>query len=347
MSSPRAATSVATRRSALPARNSCITRSRCRCSMPPCSACTRRPPAFNASATVSTSMRVRQNTIADFGCSSSSTRPSVAGLLPARRDEGRLPHERQRSSGRLLASEHDAARILEMTLRNRGDSRRHRRREERRLARRRRLAQNRLEIVGKPHVEHFVRFIEHERDERLELERRAPQMIERAAGRRHDDVGAAAERMDLIAHGRAAVQRHDRQAQTRGVLADGVRHLHRELAGRHEHHPARQAASPLGGVRGESIEHRQRERRCFSGARCGLREQVVPLEEQGNRLSLNRRRLFVAEPRNGLDERLAQRERRETGLGILVHHFPFTKKGLDGFAAEPSTTRASRLPARF
>ena len=38
MSSPRAATSVATSRSAAPPRNRCITRSRCSCVMPPCSA---------------------------------------------------------------------------------------------------------------------------------------------------------------------------------------------------------------------------------------------------------------------------------------------------------------------
>ena len=42
----------------------------------------------------------------------------------------------------------------------------------------------------------------------VELQRPPPDVIERAARRRDDDVGAALERADLLVHRRAAVERH-------------------------------------------------------------------------------------------------------------------------------------------
>ena len=78
MSSPRAATSVATSSSVRPLRSRSTTRVRCSWSMPPCSASARSPRAVSVSVTASTSRRVRQNTMAAVGRSASSTRPSAA-----------------------------------------------------------------------------------------------------------------------------------------------------------------------------------------------------------------------------------------------------------------------------
>ena len=64
MSSPRAATSVATSSSVRPLRSRSTTRVRCSWSMPPCSASARSPRAVSVSVTASTSSRVRQNTMA-------------------------------------------------------------------------------------------------------------------------------------------------------------------------------------------------------------------------------------------------------------------------------------------
>ena len=69
----------------------------------------------------------------------------------------------------------------------------------------------RLEILGEAHVEHLVGFVEHEHVERVELQRLAAQVVERAARRGDDDVGAAAQRADLLIHRRTAVERDDHQ----------------------------------------------------------------------------------------------------------------------------------------
>ena len=77
------------------------------------------------------------------------------------------------------------------------------------------------------------------------VERAAADVIERAAGRRDDDVGAAFEGADLLRHRGAAVERHDGKRGAAGVLVDGLGHLHRQLAGRHQDEPARpRAAAP-------------------------------------------------------------------------------------------------------
>ena len=105
----------------------------------------------------------------------------------------------------LLGLDRDALGLAQVPLGNRRDARRHRGGEERRLPRVGRGGENRLEVVGKAHVEHLVGFVEHEHFERREVERLAAQMIERAAGRGHDDLDAAAQRADLLVHRRAAV----------------------------------------------------------------------------------------------------------------------------------------------
>ena len=53
--------------------------------------------------------------------------------------------------------------------------------------------EDRVEVLGETHVEHLVRFVEHEDVDGVEAERAAAQVIERPARRRDDDVAAALE----------------------------------------------------------------------------------------------------------------------------------------------------------
>ena len=73
----------------------------------------------------------------------------------------------------------------------------------------------------------------------VELQRAAPDVIERAARRGDDDVGAALERADLL---RASARRRrpaaTRDADALRVLVDRFGDLHRQLARRHEHEAA-------------------------------------------------------------------------------------------------------------
>ena len=134
-------------------------------------------------------------------------------LVRAIDDVGDLPDARHLAGGGFLARDRHARRILQVPIGNRQNPRRHRRREERRLARLGRRLQDGVEILGEAHVEHLVGLVEHEHLQRVELERAAPHVIERAARRGDDDVRAALERADLLMHRRAAVERQHRQAR--------------------------------------------------------------------------------------------------------------------------------------
>ena len=182
--------------------------------------------------------------------------------------------------------------------RDRQNARRHRRREERRLPRRRRRLENRVEILGESHVEHLVRFVEHEHVKALELERPAPDVIERAARRRHDHLRAALELADLTVHRRAAIDRQHRQPHALRVLVHRLGHLHRQLASRHEDQPGGLARVAF--LLADAMQHRQGERRRLAGAGRRLPEQIPACEQQRNRLALDGSRLFVTQRRHNI-----------------------------------------------
>ena len=119
--------------------------------------------------------------------------------------------------------------------------------------------------------------------------------------------------------------RDDREPEPPRVLVDGLGDLHRQLARRHQHQPARAAAAFR--VLVDPLQHRQRERRRLAGARRRLPEHVAAREQQRDRLALDRRRLLVAEGGRGGDQRLRQPERGEVrcrlvgfegGHGVMV-----------------------------
>ncbi len=189
-----------------------MTRSRWRCSMPPCSASARWPCALKVSPSDSTSRRVRQNTSVAAGSSMSRIRARAAGLC------GRWTmYATWRTRGTLPAAGFSRAIVMRAgSLRCRCGEREnpcgHRRREEGRLPCGGRGLQDLVEIVGKAHVQHLVGLVQHQHLEAAEDQRAAPHVVEGAARRCHHDVGAALERADLLMHRRAAVQRQHRQS---------------------------------------------------------------------------------------------------------------------------------------
>ena len=89
---------------------------------------------------------------------------------------------------------------------------RHRRREQQRLtsARGRRQRRDDAPDIGpEPHVHHPIRFVEHEQLDPREIGVLLPEMVDQAAGGRHDDVDAGFEgalltaEIDATVHGRA------------------------------------------------------------------------------------------------------------------------------------------------
>jgi hypothetical protein len=236
-------------------------------------------------------------------------------LLPAGDDIGDLAQARQFSGGRLLAANRHMDRVPHVAPRDRDDARRDRGREERGLARRGRRGEDRFQVFREPHVEHLVRFVEHEKPEPIELEVSAADVIERAAGCRHRGVDAPLQGADLLIHRRAAEERSDMDAEAPAVLVDGLGDLHRQLPRRDEDESGR--ATPGRGPFRDPLEERERERRGLSGSGRRLAEHVAPSEEYRNRLALDRRRLFVAESGHGCDERSREPERGESGRCVL------------------------------
>ncbi len=135
-------------------------------------------------------------------------------------------------------------------------------------------------------------------------------MIEHTARRADHHFGAAPQRPDLVIHRGAAVDGHDVQVRALRVLVERLGDLHRQFARRHQHERARPAAIGLQ-VAQQPIEQRQRERGRLAGPGRGLAEHVAAREQHRNRFTLNGCGFFVAERRDGGNQRVREAERRK------------------------------------
>jgi hypothetical protein len=91
------------------------------------------------------------------------------------------------------------------------------------------------------------------------------------------------------------------------VAVNGFGDLHRQLACRGEDEALHRAQLGV-----ELLDDRQRERGRLAGAGGGAPQHVAAREQQGNRVDLDRRRLFVAELVERRDDIRAQAERFES-----------------------------------
>ena len=141
-----------------------------------------------------------------------------------------------------------------------------------------------------------------------EMGRAVIQMIEQTARRRHQHVEALRERADLRAMRHAAEDHRDLERQARGEIAEALRDLAREFAGRAEHERARSELRRGARVREQLVEDRQRERRRLAGAGLGDADEIAARHQGRDRLRLDRRRLFVAHFGERVDEGLGEAE---------------------------------------
>jgi hypothetical protein len=95
--------------------------------------------------------------------------------------------------GRVAACDFDQRRRIEQAVGERLDLVGEGRREQQVLTPRRQLREHALDVVDEAHVEHPVRFVEHEDVEIRQVDRLL-HVVEQAARRRDDDVDAALER---------------------------------------------------------------------------------------------------------------------------------------------------------
>ncbi len=254
-------------------------------------------------------------------------------LVAAGDDVGGLAHLREPPGRRGLLRDRDAHGVLQVLRGDRPDPGRERRREQRGLARLRRRREDRVEVLGEPHVEHLVRLVEDEDRQAVELQGPAVHVVERAAGRRDDDVDPALEGVELRHHGGAAVDRKHADSHPLSVAVHGLGELHRELTRRDEDEGGRREAAP--GLAPDPVEDRERERRRLAGPRGCLRENVTSREERRDRLSLDGRRLLVAQGRELPNEPVVEPEAREGGGG---------RRRLHGRILSPAATSRTKRP---
>ena len=167
-----------------------------------------------------------------------------------------------------------------------------------------------LAHVGeKAHVEHLVRFIEHEHVDAAKVEGALAKVVKQPAGTGDDDLRAAAYAVGLRAHADAAVDRNRVEVASETEIVNRLAGLLRELAGRADDEGARTTARTVH----QLLEHRQDECRGLAGARLGQADDIATLKDRGYGFRLNGCRRLKTKP---LDVRgQLWRERK----GIKVH----------------------------
>ena len=152
-------------------------------------------------------------------------------------------HQRLRDAlgGRGRARDLDAHRIVQESLGEPGDFRRHGGGEEQRLAGERHQLADALDVGDESHVEHAVGFVDDQDLDAGQQDLAAIGEVEQAAGRRDQHVGAAGDLGLLVGEGNAADQQRDVELVVDAVFAEGFLDLRGEFARRLENQRARHA----------------------------------------------------------------------------------------------------------
>ena len=143
------------------------------------------------------------------------------------------------------------------------------------------------DVADEAHVEHAVGLVEDEDLDPRQVDRPLAEVVEQAARRGDDDLGAGAQRADLRVEADAAVDRGraDRAAARRRSGRSprpGAR-----ARGSGSRISARMTRGPPAGVRVEALEHRQHEGGRLAGAGLGAGEEVAAGEDERDRLGLD------------------------------------------------------------
>ena len=171
------------------------------------------------------------------------------------------------------------------------------RREEQRLALRWNERDDALDVGDESHVEHAVALVEHQDLHLAEVHGLLADEVEEPPRRRHEDLDALLERLDLRIDVDAAI---DAEGAQRNVLAIGLHalvHLDRELArGREDQaaHRMQRRREALGGHGREALQERQREAGGLAGAGLRGAEEVASRKDDGNGLRLDGGRFGIA-----------------------------------------------------
>ena len=172
------------------------------------------------------------------------------------------------------------------------DRPRHGCRKQKRLPRRGKLGTDALDVRNEAHVEHAVRFVDHQQFASVKEDVAAIKQIHQPPGRGNQHVDAFFERLHLITHRNAADQQGHGELVVLAVFFEIFGNLRGQFARRLKNERARHpcAAAPMG----KNVDHRQDEAGRF--ARSGLRNtnQIAHHQHRRDGARLDRGRLGIA-----------------------------------------------------
>ncbi len=169
-------------------------------------------------------------------------------------------------------------------------------------------------------VSHVVGFVDHRNLDTRQHQAAPLEQVDQSAGRRDDKVDAPVQRVDLLAIGRTAEDATQLQAERLTEGTQCVGDLHREFASRNEHEGARRlrhAHRPRGR---EASQHRQAEGHGLAAAGLCAAENVSTGQGVGDRVRLDRERLFDAALAQRHHEGLRQAEFGKGAVGGRLCH---------------------------
>ena len=316
MSSPRAATSVATRSRRRWSLKASITPSRWPWLRSPCSALTWRPRARSVSSSCAVPILVRQKMIACSGSSARSTSISRSTFSRGRDlDVGLL----DRVDRELLRRHPDRHRVVHVAVGEPLDRRRDRRREQRRLAPGRTDPQDALDVVDEPEIEHLVGLVQDDVSGGCQVERPARDQVERATDRGDHHVRRLAKSRLLSRDGLTAEHRDHLDREVLGVGAQGLGHLDAELAGRGEDERLGLGGVPDRGTGASAVRTRRSFRfRSAPGRSRPSRQQLAesPAPGSGSDRRSRARRAFAGAPRTARAHEIGSLRRIQEELAV-------------------------------
>ena len=172
-----------------------------------------------------------------------------------------------------------------------------------------RIGQDFFDVFDKAHIEHFVRFVEDQVFQGLDVQCSATQVVEDAAGRADYDIDAFAQTPQLFGHRSSSVDRRNDEFAFGVERQDFFGNLQGQFAGGNQNQRLGRSF-----LRAQSFEDWQAESGGFTGAGLGLCDDIVcffVVEQNGDREFLDRRRGFEAFRFNGFEGDIGQSERSE------------------------------------
>ena len=164
-------------------------------------------------------------------------------------------------------------------------------------------------VMDEAHVQHAVGFVEHQNFNAGQVQKALTLQIEQAAGCGHQNVHALFDLADLRVHAHATKDHGGVELQVFAVIAHRLFDLSGQFAGGGEDQSADGFAANAVFARltqTQLVQHGQGEGGGFASAGLGASQQVLPSQNGGNGLGLDRRGGFVAELTHRLHEGRSQ-----------------------------------------